>query len=237
MSPEQQQNLESTTDTEQKPPEAEEKVSYVHKTDRIRAWSEFIKSVKPYIWAVVIIVVLIPLLGRGFITGSSPKNPEPSANLKEKVIIVEQKQLPKDLDQALVTALKNANSQSKSFASQQLDKWVDELMTRVDDSFLDWYFNYFNQKKLEFSTPFVWLYSAVAHWTNTHNPPPKQVVAEKLTEDFQTEFAKRVLRPKIAQLELEKITRDTINLYVGELSKNVSNIQSSYKLREIGSVI
>src|SRR3712207_7333511 len=48
---------------------------------------------------------------------------------------------------------------------------------------------------------FTWLHSAVAHWTNKNNRPPGQVVAEKLTEDFQTEFAKRVLRPKIAQLE------------------------------------
>lgn len=185
----------------------------------------------PFIWAVVIIIVIIPLLGKALIaTDLSPQKPIGSGKNLSKEISVVIPQIPKDIDQALVTALKNARSQSESFASEQLDKWADELMTRVNDSFLDWYFNYFNQKKMELSTPFRWLHSAVAHWTNKNNPPPGQAVAEKLTEDFQTEFAKRVLRPKIAQLELEKITSDSISVYVAELDKNLSNIQSSYKI-------
>jgi hypothetical protein len=234
MSQEQQRDLESTSvaDTERNPQEVEEKVSFVHKTERIKAWSDFIKSVTPFIWAVVIIIVIIPLVGKALIAvDSSPgKTGDPGKNPSKEISVVIPPQIPKDIDQALVTALSNAHSQSESFASEQLDKWVDELMLRVDDSFLDWYFNYFNQKKMELSTPFTWLHSAVAHWTNKNNPPPGQAVAEKLTEDFQTEFAKRVLRPKIAQFELEKITSDSINVYVAELGKNISNIQSSYKI-------
>ena len=234
MSQEQQRDLESTSvaDTERNPQEVEEKVSFVHKTERIKAWSDFIKSVTPFIWAVVIIIVIIPLVGKALIAvDSSPgKTGDPGKNPSKEISVVIPPQIPKDIDQALVTALSNAHSQSESFASEQLDKWVDELMLRVDDSFLDWYFNYFNQKKMELSTPFTWLHSAVAHWTNKNNPPPGQAVAEKLTEDFQTEFAKRVLRPKIAQFELEKITSDSINVYVSELDKNLSNIQSSYKI-------
>jgi hypothetical protein len=234
MSQEQQRDLESTSvaDTERNPQEVEEKVSFVHKTERIKAWSDFIKSVTPFIWAVVIIIVIIPLVGKALIAvDSSPgKTGDPGKNPSKEISVVIAPQIPKDIDQALVTALSNAHSQSESFASEQLDKWVDELMLRVDDSFLDWYFNYFNQKKMELSTPFTWLHSAVAHWTNKNNPPPGQAVAEKLTEDFQTEFAKRVLRPKIAQFELEKITSDSINVYVAELGKNISNIQSSYKI-------
>lgn len=234
MSQEQQQDLESISvaDTGRNPQEVEEKVSFVHKTERIKAWSDFIKSVTPFIWAVVIIIVIIPLVGKALIAvDSSPeKTGYPGKNPSKEISVVIPPQIPKDIDQALVTALSNAHSQSESFASEQLDKWVDELMLRVDDSFLDWYFNYFNQKKMELSTPFTWLYSAVAHWTNKNNLAPGQAVAEKLTEDFQTEFAKRVLRPKIAQFELEKITTDSINVYVAELGKNISNIQSSYKI-------
>ncbi|NMG18549.1 hypothetical protein [Brasilonema bromeliae] len=238
MRHEQQQDLESTstqeattsTDIEQNLQEVEEKVSFKQKTERITAWSDFIKSMTPFIWAVVIIIVLIPLLGKALITGSSPgKLADSGQNPSQEVSIVVP-QIPKDIDQALVTALKNAHSQAESFASEQLDNWVDELMTRVDESFFDWYFNYFNQKKMELSAPFTWLYSAVTHWTNKNKPSPGQAVAEKLTEDFQVEFAKRVLRPKVAQLEFEKITTDSINLYVTELSKNISNIQSSYKI-------
>jgi hypothetical protein len=225
-----QESSTSAQDTEQKQQEKDKKVSYVHKTDRIRAWSEFIKSVTPYVWAAVIIIVIIPLLGRFLIAGSSPEDKSIPTQTNDNIVIVEKIQQPKGIEMAIATALENAKSQSEAYASEKLNDWVDELMTRVDDSFLDWYFNYFNQKKLEFSTPFVWLSSAVAHWANTNNPSPTQAVAEKLTENFQTEFAKRVLRPKIAQLELENLTRDTINLYVTQLSKNISNIQSSYKI-------
>ncbi|MBW4433841.1 MAG: hypothetical protein KME28_19535 [Pelatocladus maniniholoensis HA4357-MV3] len=216
--------------TEQKPEETNEKISYIHKTDRIRAWSEFIKSITPYVWVAVIIIVLIPLLGKFLIAGSSPQDQVITQPIKDKVVIVEKKAPPSGIEDAIATAITNAHSQSQSFASAKLDQWVDELMTRVDHSFLDWYFNYFNQKKLEFSTPFVWLTSAVTHWTNANNPSPTQAVAEKLTENFQTEFAKRVLRPKVAQLELENITKDTIDFYVAHLSQNIADIQSSYKI-------
>ncbi|BAZ67450.1 hypothetical protein NIES4106_22050 [Fischerella sp. NIES-4106] len=216
--------------TEQKPQETNEKISYIHKTDRIRAWSEFIKSITPYVWVAVIIIVLIPLLGKFLIAGSSPQDQVITQPTKDKVVIVEKKAPPSGIEDAIATAITNAHSQSQSFASAKLDQWVDELMTRVDHSFLDWYFNYFNQKKLEFSTPFVWLTSAVTHWTNANNPSPTQAVAEKLTENFQTEFAKRVLRPKVAQLELENITKDTIDFYVAHLSQNIADIQSSYKI-------
>ncbi len=215
---------------EQKPQETNEKVSYIHKTDRIRAWSEFIKSITPYIWVAVIIIVLIPLLGKFLIAGSSPQDHVITQSTKDNIVMVEKKAPPAGIEDAIATAITNAHSQSQSFASKKLDQWVNELMTRVDHSFLDWYFNYFNQKKLEFSTPFVWLTSAAAHWTNANNPSPTQAVAEKLTENFQTEFAKRVLRPKVAQLELENITKETINFYVAQLSQNIADIQSSYKI-------
>jgi hypothetical protein len=220
----------SVSDREQKRETKEEKVSYIHKTERIKAWTQFIKSVTPYVWAIVIIVVIIPLLGKGLIASSSSGNSGYSPNVKDNQVSIEITQPSKDIDKALVTAIRNAHSQSETFASQQLDEWVNELMNRVDNSFLDWYFNYFNQKKLELSAPFIWLYSAAAHWTDNSNSSPKQAVVEKITEDFQTEFAKRVLRPQIAQLKLEKITRDTINLYVMELGENISSIQSSYQI-------
>ncbi|MEC4812504.1 MAG: hypothetical protein SAK29_04390 [Scytonema sp. PMC 1069.18] len=213
-----------------------ENTTYGDKTERIKALSQFIKSVTPFVWTAVILFVIVPLLGRGFIASSLPNplsNPNtsnPNTSHSTEVVIERTQQPWSQIDQDIVAAIKNADNEAKNFASARLDKWVDELMTRVDNSFLDWYFNYFNQKRLELSAPFVWLYSAVTHWIDTKNPTPNQAVAETLTEDFQIEFAKRVLRPKIAQLELEGITRDTVNLYISELETNISSIQSSYKI-------
>jgi len=224
-----QQLVKLVQDTEQKPQISDEKVTYVEKTERIRAWSQFIKSVSPYLWATVIIIVIIPLLGKGFIANSYQENI--ATNNPPPVVVIDKKQHDwNKVDQSITIAIKNANTTANKFASKKLDTWVDELMTRVDSSFLEWYFNYFNQKKLEFSAPFVYLSSAVSHWIDSDKASPDQVVAEKMTEDFQLEFAKRVLRPKIAQLELERITRDTVNLYISHLENNISSVQGSYKI-------
>jgi len=224
-----QQLVKLVQDTEQKPQISDEKVTYVEKTERIRAWSQFIKSVSPYLWATVIIIVIIPLLGKGFIANSYQENI--ATNNPPPVVVIDKKQHDwNKVDQSITIAIKNANTTANNFASKKLDTWVDELMTRVDSSFLEWYFNYFNQKKLEFSAPFVYLSSAVSHWIDSDKASPDQVVAEKMTEDFQLEFAKRVLRPKIAQLELERITRDTVNLYISHLENNISSVQGSYKI-------
>jgi hypothetical protein len=214
----------------QKPQVENEKATYVEKTERIKALSQFIKSVAPYIWATVIVVVMIPLLGRGFIANSYHKDIVTSVNSKSSVVSINKQSDWSMVDADIVTAIKNADATAQNFASAKLDAWVDELMTRVDSSFLDWYFNYFNQKKLEFSAPFVYLSSAISHWIDSDKPSPEQAVVEKITEDFQLEFAKRVLRPKIAQFELDKITNDTVNQYVSQLEKNISSIQGNYNI-------
>lgn len=204
--------------------------TYVAKTDRIRAISEFVKSISPYLWAIVIVVVIIPLLGRAVIaipSGPGPVKPDP---VKPDPVVVVEKFDWKILDESIRTAIKNADVTAQNFAEAKLDDWVNGLMVNVDGSFLDWYFNYFNQKKLEFSAPFIWASSAVAHWVDSNQPSPEQVVVEKMTEDFQLEFAKRVLRPKIAQFEIESITNDTVNVYVSQLEKNISSIQGKYHI-------
>lgn len=253
MSHKQQQNLNSTSDrksatepatTSASTPQSDsakpvqprqtvttDKVTYTEKTSRIRAWTELIRSLAPFLWVAVILIVIVPLLGRGFITSSVSGGSRDLSDRSREVVTIDKTLVDRsNIDRAIATALQDAHTQAENFASARLDEWIDKLMTRVDDSFLDWYFDYFNQKKMEFSAPFVWLSSATARWIDTHNPPPSQVVAEKLTEDFQTEFAKRVLRPKVAQLELERITRDTINLYISELDNNISSVQSTYKI-------
>ncbi|HBB31995.1 MAG TPA: hypothetical protein DDZ80_09240 [Cyanobacteria bacterium UBA8803] len=209
-----------------------EKATYAEKTKRIRAWSELFKSVTPYLWVAVILIVIVPLMGKGFIASSLSGGSANLGNTGTSAVVVINKTIPdqNEIDSAIATAIIDAHTQAERLASARLDEWVEELMTRVDGSFLNWYFDYFNQKKMEFSAPFVWLSAAATHWLDTKNPPPSQAVAEKLTEDFQTEFAKRVLRPKIAQLELEHLTRDTVNLYISELGNNISKIQTTYNI-------
>lgn len=210
--------------------------TYTDRTNRIQAWSQFIRSLTPFIWLTVIVIVIIPLIGNIFIARSiDTKYLDRNLDTSNESVAVIERTIPNqnEIDRAIVTAIKDARTKAKEFAASELDKWVEQLNNHVDHSFLNWYFDYFNQKKMEFSAPFVWLSSQVAHRLDTNNPPPNQAVAEKLTEDFQTEFAKRVLRPRIAQLQLERITKDTINLYVSQLDSNISSIQSNYNLPQV----
>ena len=206
-----------------KPQDNPEQSTYLQKTARLQAWSQLIKSITPFIWAAVILVVIIPLLGKTFIALTPEVDPSP-------VAVVDRPLNQPQLHGAIATAVQAAHTQAEQYASQELDRWVDEVTTRVDQSFLPWYFDYFNQKQMEFSAPFIWLSSAVRHSFAQNSASPNQAVAERLTETFQTEFAKRVLRPQIAQLELERITRETINVYVSELSSQFAHIQSSYSI-------
>src|SRR4028119_1074061 len=56
------------------PQEANAKATYAEKTDRIQAWVQFITAVAPFIWAIVILVVIIPLVGQLFIAKAFSPN-------------------------------------------------------------------------------------------------------------------------------------------------------------------
>ncbi|MDB9511129.1 hypothetical protein PN499_08040 [Kamptonema animale CS-326] len=202
-----------------------ENVTYSEKTDRLKVITKLLKALTPLIWAIVIILVIIPLLGSWIISQSVTSN----HSLQSSTSTVTVPALP-DLSKVNVEiqgAINKSHAIAENFASKELDTWEGELNGRVD-SFLDWYFDYFKQKTMEFSTPFKFIVSAVINKFDMS--VASQKVAEKLTEDFQREFAKRVLVPKLAQMRLESITTETTNLYISELGNNIKGIQGSYNI-------
>ncbi|WP_083794043.1 hypothetical protein [Crocosphaera chwakensis] len=206
----------------------DEKPTYKEKTERINAITGILNTIKPFLLILFCLIVLSwagkYLMNYSISQGISELN---SSNNTEFIITVPEK---KDIDEGIVIALKQAKTNAENFASAELDEWINQLMTRVDDSFLPWYFGYFNQKYQELRTPFLYLKSAVSHWVNSKSPSPNQAVAKQLTEEMQREFAKRVLQPKLSQLQLENITRNTANVYVDSLSNNLANLQSHYNI-------
>src|SRR5262245_58525166 len=60
------------------------------------------------------------------------------------------------VDQQIVTALLQAESAAETTATQKLDAWVAVLMRRVDEDFLEWYFGYWTQQKLEVTGAWRW---------------------------------------------------------------------------------
>ena len=201
-----------------------EKISYSEKTERLKVITQFIKTVTPMIWTVVIIVVIIPLLGNFLISKSL-------TNTATTAIVVAPPHDFSKVNQDIKNAIQTAHTTAETFASKELDKWETEVIARVDNSFLDWYFDYFNQKKMEFTVPFNFVKSAVLNRFDM--TAASRAVSEKLTEDFQREFANRVLLPKNAQLKFQLITQDTANLYIAEVSKNVKVVQNNYNIPQV----
>lgn len=211
-------------------PHSDEKGTFAEITERIKAWVQVMQTAVPFIWALVILVVIIPLIGQLFIakafsTKSVTTNTNHPVEVVEKHLVDWSK-----VNEAVKQTLDNAHRSAEDYASKELDAWVDELTKRVDDSFLDWYFGYFNQKQIEYKSFFVQLSSGAAHLLNPNNPTPAEKVAEVMTEDFQKEFAKRVLLPQTSQLRLERITQQTVRHYLDELRGNISNISVNYNI-------
>lgn len=201
-----------------------EKTTYSEKTERLRVIGQFIKTVTPMIWTIVILVVIIPLLGNFLISQSL-------TNTATTTVVVSPPHDFSKVNQDVKNAIQQSHITAETFASKELDKWETEVIARVDNSFLDWYFDYFNQKKMEFTVPFNFLKSAVLNRFDMN--AASQAVSEKLTEDFQREFANRVLLPKNAQMRFQLITQDTANLYIAEVSKNVKVVQNNYNIPQV----
>jgi hypothetical protein len=216
--------------SEEKKQVLDEKSSYTEQTSRIIALSQFIKSITPLIWIVVIFIVAVKLLGGISIHdwAKSDKNPEPIARQPTEIIVpsIDYSRV----DSEVITAVKAARVEAEEFASKNLNSWISELNTRVDNDFLNWYFDYFTQLYLGAKGISLDVTSLITRRLSSETSSVQEQKAEALTEEFQREFTKRVLKPEIAQLKLERFTRETINDYVSELAVLLSGVQSKYEI-------
>ncbi|NJK36312.1 MAG: hypothetical protein HC920_00195 [Oscillatoriales cyanobacterium SM2_3_0] len=206
--------------------------TYSEKTNRILAWVQLLRSIAPVIWALVVLVVIVPLIGQIFIHQAF-SSAQLKSNLSKspvQTVVVQPGIDWTTVNGAIAQSLQTAHESAEAYASAELDQWVGELMDRVDQSFLDWYFSYFNQKTVEFKGVFVQLTAGVANLINPDWPSASERVAETLTRDFQSEFAKRVLKPQIAQLKLERLTQATVQQYLSELSASLTAVPVTYQI-------
>lgn len=170
------------------------------------------------IW-IVIVVVVLAAIGR-YLVAKDANKAEQATRPSEKPIV---QTIPwHEVDKAVATAITETRKSTEAFAGQQLDAWMADLMKRVDTDFLEWYFSYWTQQLLGLEG--LWQYGVKSFFEE------RPSAAEKLTEEIQEEFSKRVLRPSIAELELERIVRDTANHYVVQLRSNLSTVPTTYKI-------
>ena len=192
-------------------------ISYPEKTDRIRAWSDLIKSTSKIIWISVVVLIVLQIWGGFAINNMRSHSRELEAKTVVTVTIPPENRYQISADVA--TALGKALVSARVSASDNLETWQNDVMSRVDHPFLDWYYNYFTQ--LSIGLEAIW-----ANLTTATNEDK----AGKLIGSFQKEFAKQVLQPPLMQIEMERFTREAINAYVSEANRRLNGIQSSYEI-------
>ncbi|MEW6355842.1 MAG: hypothetical protein AB1696_05940 [Planctomycetota bacterium] len=184
----------------------------------ILSFAELLRATTGLIWVFVMVILLA---GAGWvIVGRSRPHDRDRYAPRAKGI-------PKPIDWAQVDAeiaasMKESRAAAERYASDQLDLWTAALMDRVDAEFLGWFFGYFNQQILGLKG----LGYGAIHWWDGERP----TAAERLTEEFQEEFAKRVLRPQIAQLEMERIAQRAVEIYVERLRAGLAVIPNKYNI-------
>jgi hypothetical protein len=193
----------------------------------------YIKPFIPWLWLTVILLVIIPLIGQYFIIKAfqtSPNLPTTTSTNTPTLVTPANTTDWTQIEKYVVLGLQNSRQTAQDYASQELDKWVDTLASRIDNSFLDWYFGYYNQKKLEYQALFTGVTANMAKMLNPNSQDPNTRIAEVITEEFQSEFAKRVLRPQISQLTLERIATQTSKKYLEAAGTYISQPPQNSKI-------
>jgi hypothetical protein len=191
---------------------------YEKKSNRLHAWSDLIRSVSKFLWLIVILIIL-GIIGKMFVF-KSDKNTKQHEPIKKPVV---EKIDWKLVNEEIGKVMSEARIETEKMAATKLDAWIDENMKRVDADFLEWYFSYWTQQKLGLSS----LLAQVWHWVDSDSP----TAAEKLTETVQEEFTNRVIRPQIAQLEMERIINDIVSHYSTTLKGKLERIPTEYKIK------
>jgi len=196
----------------------EEGKDYEKKSQRILAWSTLLKSISKFLWLIVIFIVLAAL-GKAFIFKSANDSESIKPVKKSVVNKINWSQVNKKIEKVMMDARK----ETREFALKKLDHWIEKNMERVDNDFLEWYFSYWTQQKLGIES----LLAQVWHWVDSDSP----TAAEKMTQEVQEEFSNRVIRPQIAQMEIERIINEIIAYYSESLKGKLEAIPQEYNIQ------
>lgn len=142
------------------------------------------------------------------------------------------------VDKELIDAFRKVHDSTEEFASEELDDWVDNLMRKVDDSFLNWYYSYFNQKAMEFGVPFAWLtfnidFLNLFKQEDEADLNATQILQKRMLEDLQNKFSELVLSPEEAQTTLSKLTERVVRYYASALGMQLATIKNSHKIPDV----
>jgi hypothetical protein len=162
-----------------------------------------------------------------FRIGSGLKRPQTSSQeVKiQTVSIVDWKQV----DQSLQRSLQNARDKAERYAEAEVQAWIKQLHTRVDEDFLPWWFGYFQQQAVMLKAAGWWMLDTPVVEGLAGKQEP---MADRLEQMVEKEFNARVLQPRSAQLRIEKITRKTVEVYLYAVQEELDKVQVEFQVRQ-----
>jgi hypothetical protein len=143
-----------------------------------------------------------------------------------------------EIDELLVSGLKEARLSTEEFAGSELDIWVDKTMKNVDRKFLDWYFSYINQKAMEDGVPFAWLFFKLDEPLKVFRTEEEKdlndgaVIKKRLVEDFNKKFNELVITEELREDLKERIERIGKN-YASSVGFRFSMVKSYYHVPDL----
>ncbi len=142
-----------------------------------------------------------------------------------------------EIDQHLVEAVKITYDITEKYASTEIDNWQVDLMRKVDDKFLNWYFNYANQKLMEYGVPFAWaVFKLDSKFKVFRKEDEKvlnaaEVIQKRMTEDFNDKFHELVLNQE-AEKSFKRLVENIGRNYASALGVQFLRIKSNYKITD-----
>jgi len=141
------------------------------------------------------------------------------------------------VDRDLINALRIAHDSTEEFAAAELNDWVDNLMEKVDDNFLKWYFSYWNQKAQEFGIPFAWLafnadsYLKIFRREDEQNLTVNEILRKRMIDDFDRKFNQLVLDEE-SKKDLIQLTERVGRNYAAALGMKLATVKYTYNIAD-----
>ncbi|MBR5867619.1 MAG: hypothetical protein IKZ04_06885, partial [Spirochaetaceae bacterium] len=127
-----------------------------------------------------------------------------------------------NLNKEVTDAMKVAHDVAYKYVEKELDIWTDEMMSRVDEDFLDDYFSFMEVKKRELLS----VYNTVVNFINKNAETPEEAAIRELEEEIE----RKVIKPEISQARINNITSKAINLYAETLDEQLIRVQENYNI-------
>jgi hypothetical protein len=138
-----------------------------------------------------------------------------------KPVVHEVRVLPavlyEQLDKDVLSTLARAEESALKFAEQELMAYFQELQTRTEGPFCEWYFSYVNQQML------------IANYL-VNLTRGKEYASEQLVVRIESEFANRVFSAQTAEMRFERLADDTVARYAEQVEAGLDGIALKYRI-------